>query len=465
MPSLPSWLPWRRAKPTSQPRTRALDAAHAPGWVSGQSFGGINSEIGAGGYATKRRAAFYARNNAWIANGVSALVSNAIGAGIKPMPAHPDPAVRADLAARFNVWTATADADGVTDFYGLQALAVRAMAEAGECFAQLLPGDDGLRVRLLDSEMVPVEETRVITNGARVLQGVELAADGTRVAYHVRRDRPDLAANFAYELVRLPADQMAHMFVPLVPGQMRGLSWLAPVLLRLRDLDDYEAAQLVRQKIAACFAGFVVAPDAEAAEMFSGTTTDGKVDSFLEPGTLKVLPGGTDIRFGAPALVGDGMEFAKLQLRAVAAGIGVPEYLLTGDLSQANYSSLRAALVEFRQRVEQLQYQVIAHQLLRPIWRAWITNEMLAGRISGEVDDLLRVEFIMPAKRWVDPAKDATAEAEQIRLGLKSRRQAVAEQGWDIEALDAEIAADRERERGLGLDFSGGANVAADPAG
>jgi capsid protein len=70
----------------------------------------------------------------------------------------------------------------------------------------------------------------------------------------------------------------------------------------------------------------------------------------------------------------------------------------------------------------------------------------------------------MPAKRWVDPAKDAAAEAEQIRLGLKSRRQAVAEQGWDIEALDAEIAADRARERDLGLDFSGGANVAADPA-
>jgi capsid protein len=80
-------------------------------------------------------------------------------------------------------------------------------------------------------------------------------------------------------------------------------------------------------------------------------------------------------------------------------------------------------------------------------------TELLAGRISGEAEDLFAVEFITPAKPWVDPQKDASAEELALRLGLKSRRQAVAEQGWDIEALDAEIAADRARETALGLKF------------
>src|SRR5437867_11956529 len=86
----------------------------------------------------RRRASYYARNNPWIGNGVAAIVSGAVGCGIKPQSQHPDPAVRAALHAAWERWTYTADADGVTDGYGLQALAVRAMVESGECFAHLL---------------------------------------------------------------------------------------------------------------------------------------------------------------------------------------------------------------------------------------------------------------------------------------------------------------------------------------
>jgi hypothetical protein len=36
----------------------------------------------------------------------------------------------------------------------------------------------------------------------------------------------------------------------LAPGQVRGVSWLAPALLRLHELDQYEDATLVRAKVA-----------------------------------------------------------------------------------------------------------------------------------------------------------------------------------------------------------------------
>lgn len=170
----------------------------------------------------------------------------------------------------------------------------------------------------------------------------------------------------------------------------------------------------------------------------------------MEPGTLKVLPAGCDVRFSEPAQIGDAVQFLKLQLQSVAAGLGVPAYLLDGDLSQANYSSLRAALVEFRARLEQLQHSVIVYQLLRPIWRAWILTELLAGRIAGDLDELLSVEWITPAQPWVDPEKDANAAQVAIANGFTSRRRVVASLGWDIETLDAEIAADRARAQTLG---------------
>ena len=54
---------------------------------------------------------------------------------------------------------------------------------------------------------------------------------------------------------------------------------------------------------------------------------------------------------------------------------------------------------------------------------------------------------------WVDPMKDASAEILQIEAGLKSRTQAISERGYDAEQVDREIAAERKRERALGLDF------------
>src|SRR5262245_40475319 len=168
-------------------------------------MGPINAEIGAAAGPVRRRAGYYARNNPWISNGVAAIVSGAVGAGIKPQSQHPDADVRAALHRRWAAWTDTADADGTTDLYGLQALAVRAMVEAGECFGQLLVSEAGLRIRLLDADMVPLDESRELGAGRRVLQGVEFDADGTRVAYHVRRNRPDVPS-FSTELVRLEAD-------------------------------------------------------------------------------------------------------------------------------------------------------------------------------------------------------------------------------------------------------------------
>ena len=52
------------------------------------------------------------------------------------------------------------------------------------------------------------------------------------------------------------------------------------------------------------------------------------------------------------------------------------------------------------------------------------------------------------------PQKDVAAEVAAINAGLMSRRQAVAARGYDLEALDAEIAADNARAASLGLNFA-----------
>jgi lambda family phage portal protein len=254
--------------------------------------------------------------------------------------------------------------------------------------------------------------------------------------------------------VRVPAQDIAHLFRPETPGQVRGISWFAPVILRLADLDSWRDAQLVRQKVAAMLAGFVTSVDGSGAP-FAGEQSGAALMGGLEPGTLKFLDPGQDIKFSTPAGIGaEVIDFAKVTEREIAVGLGLPASILTGDLSDVNYSSIRAGLVEWRRRIEALQHGVVAFQALRPIWRRWATTEALSGRVSTTVDAALPVKFITPKQAWVDPAKDVQAELDAIAGGLMSRREAVTSRGVDIEALDAEIASDNERAASLGLVFT-----------
>jgi capsid protein len=78
--------------------------------------------------------------------------------------------------------------------------------------------------------------------------------------------------------------------------------------------------------------------------------------------------------------------------------------------------------------------------------------------------EYLGCAWLPPKWDWVDPQKDARAEIEQIEAGLKSRTQALAERGYDAEQVDAEIAADRARERSLGLSFQSAGAAASTPS-
>ena len=420
-------------------------------WRS-SNFGAINTEVLAAAPAVRGRARHFAENNAHASNGVTAWVTALVGAGVYPASQHPNRESRRAAMAAYKRWAKKCDADGRTDFYGLQAAAVRGMIVDGESFVQLIQTESGLKLRIIPAELVDAQHSVDFGNGKRIVAGIELDATDSVVAYWVKPTRSTDAFAGYGNPVRVPAEDMLHLFVPHGPGQLRGISWLAPILLRLGELDQLEDALLVGIKVAAMHSGFLVDQNGTGTIPYDGQQQGNILEGGLEPGTLKVLPSGMDIRFNSPQQAQQSIEFVQHQLRAIAAGLGLPAHLLDGDMRQANYSSLRASLVAFRQRVEQIQFHTIIPQLLNPIWERVATSAVLDGEITLD-DDFSAVEWYPPALPWVDPAKDADAVATEIAAGLKSRRQAVAERGFDIESLDAEIAADREREATLGLTF------------
>ena len=449
---------FRRDNPApAAPIRRSFDAATGGRRASGfKSYGPHNPETLAAAAPIRSRARHAYANGAYVKNGIDAQVAEIIGSGVRGNSAHPDADLRPLIDSRFAECAAEIDADGRTDFYGLQSAMVLAMIVDGESFALIEESPDGIKLRQLPAEMVDESLTRDLGAGGYCVAGVEFSASGGRVAYHILSGRPtDLFPTYQSP-TRVPAADVIHLMRPIGPGQVRGVSWLAPVLLTLNEYDQLSDALLVGAKVSAMLAGFVTDGSAMGGSAFPDAQGD-IADLSLEPGTIRILPAGTDIKFSAPDQAKDGIPFAKLILGQIASGLGVPTHLLDNDLTGANYSSLRAGLLPFRAKVEQLQYHTLIPQFLDPVFRRVIAHEYLAGRLDlPAIGPALKAEWLTPSPMQVDPLKDIAALEKSLALGLTSRRQAVASLGWSVDDLDSEINADREREAALGLSFSGG---------
>ena len=467
------WLDAFRRRGTGGPvavRARlegAMSQRRLRGWQP--PLENINSLIASGGPRLLARSRELVVTNGYAANACEAFASNLVGDGIKPSSLIEDPALRDRVQRLWLAWTDEADADGLTDFYGLQAMVAREMFVAGECFVRLRPrrAEDGLLVpiqlQLLQSEMLPFDATETAPNGNRIRCGIEFDGIGRRQAYHFRRRHPGDSTDQGIatsETVRVPAEDVLHIYRPIDAGQIRGLPHVAPAMVRLFLLDQYDDAELDRKKTAAMFAGFITktAPEEQLMGEIEATDDSGATVS-LEPGTLQVLLPGEDVKFSSPADVGGGYEaFQYRTLLSVSASLGLPYHLVTGDVRQANYSSLRAELVEFRRRVEQLQHGVVAHQLCRPVWARWLETAVLSGAL--ELPDFARsparyrpVNWIPPRWDWVDPLKDIQAQVLAMEAGIISRRKVVEATGYDVEEIDRENASDAKRAGDMGLTY------------
>jgi lambda family phage portal protein len=438
----------------------------------------LNTLIAAAGPDITARARWLIRNNGYAANAIESWAGNVVGAGIKPSSLIKDAGVKAQVQKLWLDWTDEADAEGFTDFYGLQRRAAREVFIAGEVFFRFRPRRPGdgltvpLQLQMLPSEMLPLNRNEVVPGGNVVRQGIEFDRIGRRVAYHFLRRHPGDVTDhgLAGEVVRLPASEIVHVIDPVDAGQLRGVSRFAAGIVKLFLLDQYDDAELDRKKVAAMHALFITTPaPAEPLDAAEGRDENDERTIDLQPGQITMLEPGEEVQTSAPADSGSTYEpFQYRTLLQVSAALGVPYAYLSNDMLKANYSNSRLALLEFRRRIEAYQHAVVVWQLCRQVWARWMDTAVLAGALDlPNYDDRRREHlacgWLPPKWDWVDPLKDARAEIEQIEAGLKSRTQALAERGYDAEQVDTEIAADQAREKSLGLSFGSAAASAPLP--
>jgi len=412
------------------------------------------------------------RNDGAAAAGVSHWTTNLIGTGIVPRAKRiTDKAKKSASIDRWNEWVRVSDADGVLNFYGQQTLVTRAWFESGECFVRLryrrptfgmaVP----LQVQLIESDYVPMLDTDYwpgMMTGNRIRSGIELNNMSQRVAYWIFRAHPVDFFSVQVDmtmLVRVPADEILHVFEPKRPGQLRGVPDFSPVLARLRNIADFDDAVLERQKLANLFAAFLKkpAPDADGLDAMSGKPIeygdDGSPMAQLAPGIFQELLPGEEVQFSTPPDGGANYaEYMRTQFLGASAGQGLPYELVTGDIRQVSDRTLRVIINEFRRFAEQRQWQIIIPQFCQPVRDAYVDQAVLAGEVSAsDADDEKRVEWSPHGWEYLHPVQDVQAKQAEVQAGFRSRDSVIAEQGDDPEIVDEEREIAQKRAADLGL--------------
>ena len=387
------------------------------------------------------------RNNPHAARARAVMPQNIVGEGIIPSfvgageEAHPE----AEAVAREFLDTEAIDAGGQMDLYGIQSLAIGTVFESGEVLLRRRRrlSSDGLplafQVQVLEPDFLDSTKDGPVGNGNVAVQGVEFNAIGRRVAYWMFDEHPGSRGSYRItQSRRVPAEDVIHAYRIDRPGQVRGVPWLAPVMLAVADYADLADAYRMRQKIAACFAAFETDYQGGGTEspLVSGGASDGGlgVEEFM-PGMIAKLPPGRDIKFATPPGVDGFAEVSSISLREVAVGIGMPPFVLPGDYGAINFSAGRLGWLDYMRAIADYQQRIAIRMICRRI-EAWFREGL---KIERGIVAPFRGVWTPPAREMINPREEIGAVVDQVRAGRMTPQQMVRQAGRDPEQHFAEF--------------------------
>ncbi|TYB83963.1 phage portal protein [Oceaniovalibus sp. ACAM 378] len=402
------------------------------------------------------------RNNPFALRGQQVITNNMVGDGI--IPKIIDCADEELRKTGFRMIeslldTTRIDVFGRQNLYGLQRLAANTIVDSGEVLIQreFHPSPQGptgrfvpeLKLRVMEPDYLDPLHDGLLSNGHSIEEGIEYDADGKRVAYHLFAQHPGAASfrgvGWSSKSTRVPADHVLHIYRQDRPGQMRGVSWFAPIAMTLQDLADYQDAQIMRQKIAACFAGF--------RRLGAEATEEDRELVSLSPGLIQDIGPDEEMTFSDPPDVGGYDMFMSTGLHAVASGLGVTYEALTGDLSGVNFSSGRMGRMEMDRNVSSWQWLMLIPQMMEPIGRWLIEDWARTDAANARTIMASRFDWVPPHRILVDPTREIPALRDAVRAGFASRSGVVRQLGADPERLMEEITKDAAEAKAKGLVF------------
>ena len=352
--------------------------------------------------------------------------------------------------------------DGQMSLLDLQNHIITGLARDGEVFLRIVKGASfrhQIALQVIEPDRIDDEMNERYRNGNQVRMGVELDEYRKPIAYHILTSHP---GDYDYttlakgqKRIRLPADQMIHVYKPTRAGQTRGTPWPTAAIMALKMLHGYREAELVAARTAASKMGFFTSPSGD------GYTADDYEDDYTpiydaEAGTFHQLPAGVEFQAFDPSHPTSAFaDFEKAILRGIAGGLGVSYTSLANDLENTSYSSIRQGALEERDFYRTLHSFMIDH-VLDPLYRTWLDHVMDLALIPingiGKFEKFTE-DYTFRARgfQWVDPQKEMNAAVMGLQNGILSHTDIAANYGRDAEETFSQIQRDKETADRYGL--------------
>uniref|UniRef100_A0A7C4QPH5 Phage portal protein n=1 Tax=Schlesneria paludicola TaxID=360056 RepID=A0A7C4QPH5_9PLAN len=417
---------------------RSTVAEESPDW---QLLGVGAGKLSAGRRSDLRQQARHlVQTNPYARNLLRLLEVYVVGPGLRvaaaPIdPEHRDPAVE---RACEQLWNEFLQAN--RRHFSLRETARRAWRD-GECFIRLFPQAAWpATVRYVDPEAiggVDAGEEDGIRSDPR---------DVETVRGYLRRN-----VVTGEVLEEIPASDMLHIKLGVDSNEPRGVSLFAPVLQSLEWFENWLETELLARKLQASIVLWrkvqgspsQVLSLAERADGERGVGPGGTVRrERFRPGSILTTSSGTELEFLQPDTnFADAVPLGRLMLLGIAAGAGVPEFMLTADASNANFASTMIAEGPAVKLFESEQH--FFAQELEPLWR-WVLSQAAAhGLLPADVLAHVAPHWTFPQLVNRDRAKERAVDARLVEVQVLSRAEVARRDNADPAVMQAEIAAER----------------------
>lgn len=416
------------------------------------------------------------RDNDYAKNAVRIIRNNVVGTGVG-MQAQVmmrrgkrlDDIANDAIEEAWNAWCRpdSCHTAGLSSFAEMQRMVIAAIAESGEVLIRKVRRTFGrskvrLALELIEADQLVEDWSGRTEGGNEVRMGVEVDEWRRPIAYWLYPRHPgdyqfvpgQVQTN---RLIRVPAEEVIHLYIPARIGATRSASWFDTAIKRLHNMGGYEEAEIIAARAAAAVMGFIQSPESDDS-IVPDDVEDGKRVTDLEPGTIQELGPGETFNGWNPSRNNAAVDpFLRLMLRGAAAGIGLSYESLSRDYSQSNYSSSRLALMEDRENWRSLQGWFVEH-FLQPVFDEWMELAVLGGVLNfpdyeDNRDRYRAVRWKPRGWSYIDPQKEVKAYFEGVRSGFMTMQDVVSSTGQDIEEIMKQRRRELDLAKELGLVF------------
>lgn len=459
----------------------------------------------------RNRSADLVCNSPLGSSAIGTLRSNVIGAGLMLSPkidyrllgltAEDAKEWQRNALREFNLWASSTACDlyRKNNFFDMQDMAYMSYLVDGDGWAAIkyrrpLPNNPYcIRIQLFEASRVcnPNSagsygspsygdvEMKNEKNGNRIINGVEIDADGAVVAYWVANRVPfDLTnpiAQLKWQRVKAFGRLSGRPNVLQIsheerPEQYRGVPLLAPVIEVMKQVSRYTNAELTAAIVKSFYTLFFKSDNGNASDLNDvlNSTYDDSASMNAEDlshievgaGTLNLLPPGIDVKsMDASRSMSTFEPFTNVLISQMGAAIGIPAEVLLSRF-QGSYSAARGALLQ-ASSVFKTRRKWFARDFCQPVYEAWLAEAVAIGRISAPgygTDPVItkawsNADWFGPVMGMLDPVKEVTGAALRVKYGFSTGERESAElTGTDYDSNIDQIAIEQQTWRAKGLE-------------